>query len=128
MNAYLIDTNVLLRYLLGDIATQTITARKYFQQANDKTITIAIPLLVFVETFFALTKLYHLPPTDVSETLLNIAQISYLDIENRDVLVKACAFYGKTTASFVDLLLLFEARSNNKTLLTFDKKLAAIHF
>lgn len=126
MKSYLLDTNALLRYLLGDVPNQTSTVRTYFAQAKDRTITITIPLLVFAEAFFALTTLYHLQPKDVCEKLKQMAKISYLDIGKRDILIKACSAYTSRSVGFIDLLLLFEAKATNKELLTFDKKLRSV--
>ena len=125
MKSYLLDTNVFLRYLLADIPDQMAAAKYHFVQAKLGKISLTIPVFVFVEAVYTLTKFYGISKTDVVDKLRDVAQISYLNVEKRNILVLALTDYKTTSVSFIELLLFYEAKENDKELLTFDKKLAA---
>ncbi|OGG20044.1 hypothetical protein A3D03_03280 [Candidatus Gottesmanbacteria bacterium RIFCSPHIGHO2_02_FULL_40_13] len=119
----IIDTNCILRYLLSDNTKQADQVQRYFTDAKQKKIYITVPFLVFFESVFMLMKLYKMEKRDVVEKLTVLAGLSYLDIEKRNILLQALSFFSKTNISFVDSVLLVEARQTGKQLLTFDKKL-----
>ena len=123
MKAYCADTNFVLRYLLYDIKEQADTAENYFRKAKQKEISISIPLVVFVELVFALKKFYQFTKTEIVRKLGDIAGFQYLEVEKREVLIKALLRYKELNISFVDLLIYFEAVLSGKQLLTFDRKL-----
>lgn len=126
MKKYLVDTNFILRFLLKDNVKQARQARDFLHKAKQKTITIYVPLLAFVEVVFILTKLYKFSRVEVSEKLTYLAELPYLDIEKRELLIKALSRLGDLNVSFVDLLFYFEAKATGRQLFTFDKKLLRI--
>lgn len=128
MKHYLADTNILLRYLLDDIPTQADIVEDFFRQAKIGKITITIPFLVFVELDFVLTKVYKFLKLQVIEKMKYIAEIGYLDIEKRNLILEVLYLYESSNLSFVDLLFYLEAKNTGKELLTFDRKLAGLKY
>lgn len=126
MKHYLADTNILLRFLLDDIPSQADIVEDFLCQAKIGKITITIPFLVFVELDFVLTKVYKFQKLQVIEKMKHIAEIGYLDIEKRDLILEVLNLYESSNLSFVDLLFYAEAKNTGKELLTFDKKLARL--
>ena len=124
MNQYLLDTNYILRYLLNDIPKQADIAENYFQKAKDGRISIAVSLFASIECIFILTKVYGFEKNKIVKELSSFAKLPYLDIEKRELIIKSLSLYQKTNLGFVDILFLLEAITNNKKLLTFDKKLS----
>lgn len=126
MEEYLADTNILLRYLLGDIEEQFEFAKKQMMLARERKIMIFIPLLVLVEINFVLRGLYQQPKEKVVNAIRNIAEQAFLNIENREVILAALRIYEKGTISLVDAIFAVQAKSRGLKLLTFDKKLASL--
>ena len=126
MKDYLLDTNFVLRYLLNDIPSQADIIESFLLKAKLGTISLFVPLLVFVEIDFALSKFYHFKKEEIAEKLKFIAEIEYLDVEKREILTNALNFYNSHSVSFVDALFLVESKKSGRELLTFDKKLEAI--
>lgn len=126
MKEYLVDANVLLRYLLNDVPDQAQTAQTYFTEAKSEKIHLFLPLLVFVEIDFALTKFYHFKRQDVIKRLLVLVKTSYWTVEKRDIVLRALLLYRDNKVSFVDALFVIESLQNNKTLLSFDKTLVRL--
>ena len=123
MNQYFADKKFILRFLLDDKPSQTKVVREYFKKAKSKEISIYVPIAVFVEVDYELIKLYKLPKVEVAKKLIDIANVSYLDIEKRDIIRKALEIYQEKSLDLVDFILYFEAQQTGRTLLTFDKKL-----
>lgn len=123
MKDCLIDTNCILRYFLNDNIEQADKVQRYFTDAKKEKIFIAVPFFVFFECVFMLMKLYKMEKSDVVAKLTILAELSYLDVEKRSIVLKALSLFSKTNISFVDSILLTEAIQTGKQLLTFDKKL-----
>ena len=123
MKQYLLDTNVLLRFLLNDNEAQATQAEAVFRQAQHAEVSISIPLLVIVETVFALTKLYRFSKSEVIAKLLPIVEHPFLDIEKRTILIHGFILYRDSSISLIDALLKSQADLEGKTLMTFDKKI-----
>ena len=123
MRQYLIDTNYLLRFLLRDIPAQSKIVRDYFIAAEKHEIQITVPLLVFVEIDFALRKLYSFKKEKVIKMMREIMDNISLSIEKKELLVGVLQFYSSKNISFVDAIFCYQARLENKELLTFDRKL-----
>ena len=123
MSEYLLDTNYILRFLLNDIPSQVKIIKDKFLLAKEGKINITVPYIVFLELDFALSKIYQFSKDKIVDKLLSIIASPYLDIEKRNILLQALSFFSKTNISFVDSVLLVEARQTGKQLLTFDKKL-----
>lgn len=123
MKKYYIDTNFILRFLLKDVPQQSEEALKYFQEAENKRITIFISFLVFIEVDFALKKFYKIPKKEAIKKMKVLANIDYLDIEKKELLNQSLTLYNKNNIDFVDAIFYSEAKLLDYELLTFDKKL-----
>ncbi len=114
MKHYLADTNILLRFLLDDIPSQADIVEDFLHQAKIGKVTITIPFLVFVELDFVLTKVYKFQKLQVIEKMKYIAEIDYLNIEKRNLILEVMNFYKSSNLSFVDLFFYAEARNTGK--------------
>lgn len=123
MTGFLIDTNCLLRYLLNDIPKQADIIERYLLQAKNGEITITIPLLIIGELIYALTKFYKYQKKETIERLNHILMLEYIEVEKKEILIKALQLYSSHNISFVDSLFYVEAKIEGKELLTFDKRL-----
>lgn len=123
MKQYLIDSNYILRYLLNDIPSQADTVERYFRQAKSGSIVVSVSILAFVECAYILLNLYKLSKLEVVEMLMKFVNIPYLEIEQRNLIMKAFLLYKDISVSFVDALFFIEAHESGRELLTFDKKL-----
>lgn len=128
MKSYLIDTNFILRFLLKDPPQQSKTVREYFNKAKIGKISIRVSIIVFVELNFALMKFYRISKSEIIDKLALIAQIPYLDIEMREIVLRALNIYSKYSIEFVDSIFLAQSELTGKELLTFDQKLKSLRF
>lgn len=120
---YILDTNALLRYLRNDIPQQADEVAQLFAKAKESTVVATIPVSVFLEAVFALSKVYGEPKESIGSQLFDIASSPVLDIEKRDIVKNALLLWKKEKVSFVDCLILAQVQREGKTLFTFDKRL-----
>ena len=119
-----IDTNVIVRYLVGDDAEQAEAARALLDG-----LTLADPGFicreVVIETAWVLERSYRFTRARVAEALMDLTASDSLVVENSDDVAAAAYLYRQGGAGFSDLMVLSAAeRAGATPLYTFDRRLA----
>jgi len=111
----LVDTNIILRYLLNDIPKQSEIARLELKSGNVKILT-----QVVAEVIYVLSKIYKINRKEISENLLKIFSLDGVIIENEEIVVFAVTEYGDSKLDFVDELLYANSKIRGTMVKTFD--------
>ena len=115
----MIDTNVLLDWLLDRDARRTAIVERLFGDARE----LRIPDVVITELTFVLEKLYQLPRDIVVSNITKVLDEPLFNC-NRTMLQRALVEYGQhPSLSFVDCCLMHYASLQRVSVWTFDKKL-----
>ena len=116
-----LDTNVVLRLLVGDIPAQTTRARRLLDASRS----LHVADIVFVELEYALRTHYGLDRPSIAHILLAFSTLPVIDC-NRDLLAAVLSIYPDHPAlSFTDICLATHAAHHDATpLYSFDRKLA----
>lgn len=116
----MVDTNVLLDWLLDRDATRTKRIDKLFSSVKE----LHIPDIIIVELAFALEKVYEFPRDIVAENINKVIDESVFNC-NQVLFRRALVEYTDHPAlSFVDCCLIHYAELQHVTpVWTFDKKL-----
>ncbi|WP_230659187.1 PIN domain-containing protein [Psychrobacter sp. I-STPA10] len=115
---FIIDTNVLLRFILNDDAKQHAKVKKYFI-SNE--LFLYLPIMTVCETIWVIKDKMKIPRQSVIQILTAL-------VEQDNILIATEAFdYGmnflKSGGDFADGVIAYQAHCHdNATLLTFDKK------
>ena len=117
-----LDTNVLLRFLVGDNQSQQKQAIEWFKQAENGRRKIIILPLVVAETVFVLENFYERSRSDIVEALDIFLAQKWLTIENRSVLRGLWKWYLEGF-HFVDSYLLSWNDVYRGGVLTFDQRM-----
>jgi predicted nucleic-acid-binding protein len=117
---YLIDTNVVLRFLLDDHATFSPKAKRFMQAVFNKDRAAALPAVVLVECVYVLEKFYRVPRNDIADNLSKL--LTYPGIVNSDkaVLLKALKLYLHSGTDIVDCILAASS-SEHSLVVSFDR-------
>lgn len=97
-----LDTNVLLRYLVGDDkerAERSLNLLLRVESGEEKVFTSA---LVIFETIFTLQKFYKVSRQDIQTKILNIIALRNLQLPDKDVYYQAFKLYTSHNISFAD--------------------------
>ena len=119
-----LDTNVLVRYLLEDIANepQSALAKKLIRAAVRAGDTLYIPITVMLELEWVLRSNFKFGKVQVAATLSNLLACSELSLESEAALEVALALYIKGGADFADCTHIALAYvAGESPLWTFDK-------
>ena len=117
---YLIDTNVVLRFLLDDHATFSPKAKRFMQDVFNKGRSAALPAVVLVECVYVLEKFYRVPRSDIVDNLSRL--LTYPGIVNSDraELLKALMLYLHSGTDIVDCILAASS-TEHSVIVFFDK-------
>ncbi|MFA4845175.1 MAG: PIN domain-containing protein [Patescibacteria group bacterium] len=118
----ILDTNVLVRFLVGDNKMQQKKAIEWFKQATRGERKIIVKPTVVAETVFVLESFYKLSRENIMASLLPFLAIPALTVEERGILLHLWNDF-LNGFHFVDAYLLASARSTHSDILTFDKDL-----
>lgn len=123
MRTYYLDTNILIRYLVGDVPKQAKIVDDYLDKAQKKQIRLFVPKVAIWESYYVLLSLYKKTRNEVVEALLSVTNTDYLEVESRGDMAGSLQLSKKENVSLIDSICLNDSRSLNYELLTFDKKL-----
>jgi predicted nucleic-acid-binding protein len=118
----ILDTNVLLRFLVGDNQSQQKQAGQWFHEAEAGKRKIIIVPLVIAEACFVLESFYKKQRQEIAQALEVFVGQRWLRVEDREVLLKLWPYYLKKL-HFVDSFLLAWNEVHATELLTFDRQI-----
>ena len=116
-----LDTNILVRLVVGDVSAQTKLVEKLIAEATK----LDVADIVVFELVFVLEKLYFFSRSDIAESVSAIIRNKKIN-SNRKLFESVLSMYLENPKlSFVDCTLPEYARLNKaEPLFTFDQKLA----
>ncbi|MFQ5456537.1 MAG: PIN domain-containing protein, partial [Nitrospirota bacterium] len=109
---HLIDTNIILRYLIGDDPEKAARAVALMERVEDGLQDIEIPSVVVAEIILTLEKFYNVPREEIADKLLTIFSFNGVQGYEKKIIVKALNSYISKRIDFVDCFL--AARSVEK--------------
>lgn len=122
MKTYLLDTNVILRFLTGEPAAQAQQAKLFFEQCESGVLSIRILPLVIAEVVFVLTgKYYQMDRAEVVEALILFLENPSFDVADRDSLIHGLQIFKQHTIDYADAYLAAEAQTHDCGIVSFDQ-------
>jgi predicted nucleic-acid-binding protein len=124
MERSLVDTNVILRYLLQDDAALFKKASAILEKVKTGERKVIILESVLTECVYVLLKVYRISRPTIADTLRTL--FHYKGIVNPDKLdlIDSIGIFSQTNLSFVDCILCAKSKNNAMPLYTFDEGLA----
>lgn len=114
----LIDTNILLRYLLQDHAEPSEKANEII--ANNEVLCL---YSVIYEVIHVMRSVYQIERNMIANELHDLFADDILFSENKDVILKTLTIFKETPLDFIDCLLIAKHIIHGDEILSFDKKL-----
>ena len=122
---YLIDTNVILRYLLDDHKAHSPKAGAFMAKIFEGTKKAEIPDVVIVECIYVMEKYYKIPRSEISAKLSGILNFSGIINSSRSETLEALLKYDSTSIDIVDCILAAHS-SPEKVVVSFDKDMKTL--
>ena len=120
---YLLDTNILLRFLTNDHPNHSAAAKKLFDDAGFGKISLRIPFVAITETIFTLQSYYEIDRADIGRELLKLLTAPGVTTTCPDWVLEAVEAYQTRNVSFGDACLAAEAQADQITVASFDRGL-----
>src|SRR3989339_1667728 len=118
----LLDTNVILRYLVGDNEEQQQKATAIFKEAEQGKRKIFLKVVVVAETCFVLESFYKKTKDEIASAMDVFLSQKWLKVEERPSLLSMWDLF-RQNLHFVDCYLLALSKTNKFKIITFDKDL-----
>jgi len=118
---YLLDTNVIIRFLVGDDEKFLKQSIDYFKDIEISKIEVEILEGVLMEAYFVLTKFYKLPKKEVILDLKAILSLNGVINNNKTILYEALNIIDSKNIDFVDALICAKSTLQGYGKLSFDK-------
>ena len=122
----IIDTNIILRFLLNDIPSQYEIAESMFLQAKKGKLNLIIPQIVIFEVAFMLEKQLKVKKKIQVEKIQTLLSANFLDIQDKTIFSSAIKLYEKFSLSLPDCFLIAKSQITGIPIFTFDKNLAKL--
>lgn len=119
---HLVDTNILLRYLIGDDPPKAAKATALMESAEEGSEEIEIPPVIVAEMIWTLEKFYQIPRDTIAEKLLVMFSFKGVKGPEKKIILAALHSYASLKIDFVDCYLAARAVDQKIPVYTFDKK------
>lgn len=121
-----VDTNIFIRFLLEDVASQQTIAKKIFEDGALGKIKLYSSLIVFFEIYWVLKSSCEIAGSDLSDKLKQILKLA-VKFENHELLSKSVENMNQFSFDLEDSYnASYSEIIETDKFLTFDKKLLKI--
>jgi len=120
----LIDTNIIVRFLVGDKNKKLfLQSKAIIEKVESGGKKVLILDVVIMECLFVLIKFYRLPKEEVVKDLKKILALPSVVNNDKVIIIEALNIFLSKNLDFVDSLIYVKAKFNQHGILTLDKKL-----
>lgn len=122
-DTHLVDTNVILRYLLADHPDLHMRAKTFFDAVRTGNRRAFVSESVLAECVYVMQRIYQVPRVEIAAKLTGLLGYHGIGAERLPMLRHAIGIYGATNLSFVDALIAATAAALQLPVETFDEGL-----
>ena len=120
---YLIDTNIIVRFLVKD-GNDFQKSFRIFKDIEDCSIKVIIKSYILMEIYFVLVKFYKLDRLEVINDLKAILSLKCVINDDKTILLETLSILEQKNIDFADALLCAENRLNFIKIISFDKDIS----
>ena len=117
----LVDTNLIVRYLVQDHERHAKAAGKLFDACDRGDVVIVVLPAVLAESVFVLESFYEHPRGDIASALGRLISSPGVEISGTAIHLDALDRYRRTKIHFVDCLIAATAAAENTPVASFDQ-------
>lgn len=124
MSQQIIDTNVIIRYLINDDSKLFIQAKQFLDQVKSGKIKCRLEQAVFTEVAFVLSSYYGVPREKIADVLHNLLLYKGIIVNDHAVFLLSLEIYKNSKLHIVDSILAANTQVHNLKLMSFDAELS----
>ena len=122
MSKNLIDTNLIIRFLVNDNPTKVLKVEQLLKDKNNKNILLDT---IVAEIIWVLTSYYTLDKSDIVEKVRALIHVETIEC-NAFLINRALSLWEENNISYVDAYLATIAELGNMDLYSYDQKFRSI--
>ena len=123
MKEFLLDANVLVRFLVQDDPKQSAAATALFEKAERREVVLHLDALVVAESVYVLIGRYGRSRTEVVDVLLALIQNAGIETMEADVVTDALQRFAAFNVDFSDAWLASRGARLRRPVASFDRDL-----
>lgn len=117
-----IDTNILIRFLVGDDEFQAKKVYSIFKKAESEKKELFVPLLVILEMIWVLESVYEISRTEIIDSISDLLLMQIFKFDQRSALQQLVHSAQGNKYDLSDLLIAYSAKVNGcEAVITLDK-------
>jgi predicted nucleic acid-binding protein len=120
---YLVDTNILLRFLMNDHPAHGAGAKRLFDGAAAGKLNLRIPFIAITEAIFTLQGHYRIDRQDIGRELLKLLNAPGVKLACPLWILEAVETFRTKNVSFGDACVMAEAVEDQLVVASFDRGL-----
>ncbi len=120
-NITVLDTNVILRFLLNDHPAHFQRAEAFMANVISGKITVYIPDSVLAECVYVLLKVYKVPKPKTCEVLTGLLSYAGISQINRKILIHSLQLFAAHNVDVVDAIVHATAKQQDWNVFSFDQ-------
>ena len=111
----LLDTNVLIRFLVADESPKYKTLYSFFQLLEQGQMRVELKLIVFFQVIFVLKSFYKVPKKQIIESMKNILKLKGIRIKEKKIVQRSLELWANNNIEIVDsyLIAILEGDTQN---------------
>ena len=118
-----VDTNILVRFLVGDDELQARKVYTIFKKAEADKHELFVPLLVILELVWVLESVYKIKRKEIVASISDLLLMPILKFEQQSALQQFIHAAPKNSYDLSDLIIAHSAKEQGcETVMTFDRK------
>lgn len=118
-----IDTNILVRFLVGDDELQAKKVYNMFKKVEQNKDELFVPLLVMLELILVLESVYEIPKKEILDSISDLLLMPIFKFEHQPSLQQLVNDEQAGKYELSDLLIAYSAKEQGcQSVITFDKK------
>ena len=118
-----IDTNILVRFLVGDDELQAQKVYNIFKKAESGKNELFVPLLVVLELVWVLESVYKIKRSEILESISELLLMPVLKFEHQSALQQFTHSAQGNCYDLSDLIIAYSAKEQGcQSVITFDRK------
>jgi predicted nucleic acid-binding protein len=121
MKRYLVDTNILLRFLCGQPPAQAAAARNLFEQAALGKVLLDLSPLIVAEAFYTLVSFYGVDRKTAAESLSQLLRQAGVKLRDAAYVLAALDRLKVANVGFADAFLVAIATDESLPIASFDR-------
>ncbi len=122
MKVRIIDTNIVLRFLVGDVPEQLEKTKRLVKRIEERKERVFLPLLCAFEVVFTLEKFYQTPRAEIEEKISILFSLKGLRLPSKNLFLEALRLYREKNVSFVDAFVVTMMKNSRfREIYSFDK-------